>query len=392
MGSGLGNRFLVRLRIVVLAVAAVACVAGSANASFTSDQRAAMRHAVESWKQRVHYPGLVAGLWQQGVGSFETADGVADRGTRRELDLNDRFEIGSVTKTFTATLVLQLVERGRLRLDDPIRRYVPWVPHGDRIAIRDLLNMTSGIHNYGKRFLQRVVDHPHRNWRPGELVRIFVRKQRHCPPRRTGTASCWEYSDPNYILLGMVIRRVTDRSLQSLYQRWIFDPLGMTQTEFHSRDPHLGGSAAHGYIRDPKTGRVRDTTDWNLSWAWAAGGATSTLADLRRWGPALATGDGVLAPRTQRKRLQFVDIPGSAGANGYGLGILSIKARGLGRLLGHDGQPLGYDSFVLNAPRAKLTTAAIGNTSSSADPLTTSPLDSQAMEILGADLITALQP
>jgi D-alanyl-D-alanine carboxypeptidase len=378
--------------MIAVAVAAVAGLAPLASAAFTPDQREEMRAAVEAWKQRVHYPGLAAGLWQQGVGTFETAVGVADRRTGRRLGPDDRFEIGSITKTFTATLVLQLVERGKLRLNDPIRRYVRWVPHGDRITLRDLLNMTSGIHNYGKRFLRRLTEHPHRDWRPGEIVRIFVSKPRHCPPRRTGTASCWEYSDPNYILLGMVIRRVTGRPLQVLYERRIFDPLGMDRTEFHARDPHLGGPAAHGYIRDPGTGRVRETTDWNLSWAWAAGGATSTLADLRRWGPALATGDGVLSARMQRKRLRFVDIPGESGDDAYGLGILSIKARGVGRLLGHDGQPLGYDAFVLHAPRAKLTTAALGNTSSSADPLTTSPLDSQAMEILGADLIEALAP
>jgi D-alanyl-D-alanine carboxypeptidase len=109
------------------------------------------------------------------------------------------------------------------------------------------------------------------------------------------------------------------------------------------------------------------TTHWNLSYAWTAGGARSTLGDLQRWGRALATGRGVLGKRMQRKRLQFVTIPDTKGRDGYGLGIaeFKLKLRRFSPLFGHDGTPFGYDSFVLYSPRSRTTVAALGNTSTS---------------------------
>ena len=349
-----------------------------------------MQQAVETWKRQLHYPGLSAGLWQSGAGNFETPVGVSSRRSGRRLGLKDRFPIGSITKTMTATLVLQLVEGGKLRLRDPVRRYVRWVPHGGQITIRALLNMTSGIHNYTQGLTDAVIAHPQRNWRPVELVRRMARKPRYCPARQSGKPSCWQYSDPNYILLGQIVKRVTNRPLPTLFRKRIFEPLKMHHTTFAPRNSHPPGPVAHGYARDPETGRIVDTTHWNLSYAWTAGAAISTLGDLRRWAPALATGRGLLSERMQEKRLAFVAIPGSKGIDGYGLGILEIDGGQFGRLLGHDGQPVGYDSFALYAPRTKITTAALGNTSVSQDPIEHSSLDSDSMEILGGRLLDAL--
>jgi D-alanyl-D-alanine carboxypeptidase len=371
-------------------IAAVFLTGGStAAASFTAEQRAEMQQAVESWKRELHYPGLAAGLWQREAGGFETAVGVANRKSGRPLGVRDRFPIGSITKTMTATLVLQLVERRKLRLDDPVRRYVRRLPHGGQITIRELLNMTSGIHTYSSGLIQDFVEHPQRQWRPGEIVRRMVAKPRSCPAARSGRPSCWEYSDTNYLLLGMIIKRVTATPLPKLFERRIFGPLGMSQTIFAPRRDRLPTPHAHGYIRDKQTGRALDVTDSNLSYAWTAGAAVSTLRDLRRWGPALATGRGVLGKRMQRKRLQFVPIPHESG-DGYGLGLFRLPGGPFGGLIGHDGQPLGYDSFLLYAPHSRVAIAALGNTSVSAGPLRRSPLDRQPMEQLGAGLLEAL--
>jgi D-alanyl-D-alanine carboxypeptidase len=318
------------------------------------------------------------------VGDFETAVGVANLDTGRPVSLTERFEIGSVTKTFTATLVLQLVERGKLHLNDRLSEYVRGVPHGDEITIRELLNHTSGIHNYPHGLLDAVLRHPHRTFRPAQLVRRSVRWKRYCPP-----GDCWVYSNTNYILLGQIIKRVTHQPIAQLYERRIFDPLGMDDTTFMPRRRPVPEPAAHGYIRDP-AGR-KDVTDWNLSWGWTAGGAASTLADLRRWAPALATGRGVLSERMQDKRLQFVPIPGEAG-DGYGLGILKLPGGPFGDLLGHDGQPLGYDSYVFYAPSTRVASAALGNTSSSQNPVVRTPFDGDSMFQLGANMLEVIGP
>jgi D-alanyl-D-alanine carboxypeptidase len=373
---------------LVLLLGVVGAASG-ASPSFTPEQRAGMEKAVEGWKRRAHYPGLSAGLWESGIANFETAVGVSDRESGRRLRLDHRFPIGSITKTMTATLVLQLVERSKLRLRDPVRRYVRWVPNGGQITIRELLNMTSGIRSYTAGLVDAFIAHPHRDWRPGEIARRMTRKPRYCPARQSGRPSCYGYSDSNYILLGQIIKRVTDQPLPRLFERRIFDPLGMSQTSFRPRHDRLPRPAAHGYIRDPDTGRALDTSRFSLSYAWTAGGAVSTLRDLRRWALALATGRGVLGERMQEKRLRFVPIPGQHG-DGYGLGIFKFPAGPFGHFLGHDGQPIGYDALAYYAPRTKITIAALGNTSAGQDPLEPSPLDSKPMETLGIDLLEAL--
>jgi D-alanyl-D-alanine carboxypeptidase len=201
------NRFIGRAPVVAaLAAVVLTLSSSSAPASFTPAQEAQMHQAVELGSAELGYPGIVAGVWQDGVGSFEAAVGVADRASGRPLALDDRFRIGSITKTFTATLVLKLVERGRLRLSDRLSEYVPGVPLGGRITIRELLDMTSGIHNYiTPRFIaNQIYRHPHRAWRPAELVRRAVGLKRDFPPGRGQ-----QYSNSNYILLGKVIKQVT---------------------------------------------------------------------------------------------------------------------------------------------------------------------------------------
>jgi D-alanyl-D-alanine carboxypeptidase len=380
---------------VTLAMQLLVLAPAGAGASFSPRQERQMRDAVKDWKQKNHYPGLEAGVWQQGVGSFRARFGFAQRDSHRRLSYGDHFQVGSITKTFTATLVLQLVERGKLRLDDPVSEYVGIVPHGDQIAIRNLLNMTSGIHTYSNGLMDAFVAHPYRNWRPLELVRRSVHKKRYCPIAQVGTESCEVYTNTNYILLGLIIKRVTDQPLRKLYARRIFKPLGMDETTFNPRHRAIRKPAAHGYIRDRDTKKVVDTTHWNLSYAWTAGGARSTLTDLRRWARALATGRGVLGERMQRKRLQFVPIPESHGLNAYGLGIFELRGGELARfspLRGHDGQTFGYDSFILYSPPRRIAIAALGNTSTSADPVRRSPADSKSMFFLTPKLLKPIAP
>ena len=387
MGRGVPTHRFIGRTLVVTALAALVLVLSpsSAPASFTPAQQAQMRQAVEFWRVTFGYPGIAAGVWQDGVGSFEMAVGVADRASGRPLTLGDRFRIGSITKTLTATLVLQLVERGRLGLGDRLSEYVPGVPLGGRITIRELLDMTSGIHNYiTRRFVaNQMYRRPHRTWRPAELVGRAVALKRDFPPGRG-----WHYSNSNYILLGKVIRHVTDKPLATLYKRRIFEPLGMNETSFDPRTPPRG-PLARGYIR--RAGQVLDITDWSLSYGWTAGAATSTLADLRRWAPALATGQGVLSARMQRKRLAPLEH-GVTKRNAYGLGItlLDTEFPDLGVFFAHSGEVPGYDSVVAHSPSSGITVAVLGSTSTENNPLKHSRFDQEAIGDLAQALLMPL--
>jgi D-alanyl-D-alanine carboxypeptidase len=333
--------------LIALLVAALALPAAAS--SFTPAQRTAMQQAIEAEMQEAGYPGIVAGLWVPGRGSFVSATGLAVRRGRVPMRTRDVFRVGSVTKTFTATVVLQLVERGELRLVDRLDRYVKGIPAGRRITIRQLLNHTSGIPDTSNAVAKEVFRDPTRRWRPLKVIQNAVRQKRYCAPGK-----CWHYSNTNYQLLGVIARRVSGRSMRDLYERGVLRRLPLRHTSFEP-GPTVPAPQAHGYDRETAGGPLIDTTGWNLYWSWTAGSMTSTLADLKRWAPALAGGRGLLSPRMQRARLRMVST-GTPGIE-YGLGIMSYAG-----LLGHDGAVPGYDALVLYAPTTGTTLVLLGNT------------------------------
>jgi D-alanyl-D-alanine carboxypeptidase len=366
--------------LTLLVAAALLLPAASASASFTPAQESEMQRITEAWQSQIAYPGLIVGIWQRGVGSFVSSVGEADLRTGRPVRPRDHFAVGSITKTFTATLVLQLVNRGELHLQDHLSEYLRGVPLGHRITIRQLLNHTSGIHNTTNWVYQRINEQPHRNWRPVQVIRRSLDSPRYCPP-----GDCWVYSNTNYMLLGQIIRRVTHQRLRKLYERRIFDRVGLDETTFRPNSP-VPEPAAHGYVGSKKG--PKDVTDWSLSALWAAGAASSTLGDVRRWATRLATGRGVLKERMQRKRLRFVSAAPPPGAR-FGLGISAGELGGLGEILGFAGQPFGYDAYMYYSPSTRTTIVVLGNTSAigeASDPVKPNPLDNEE----GAPFLLAL--
>jgi D-alanyl-D-alanine carboxypeptidase len=332
-----------------IAVLVAALATPSADAAFTPAERAALQQAIDAQMQQSGYPGIVAGLWVPGRGSFVSATGVAVRQTGRRVRTRDTFRVGSITKTFTATLILQLVQEGKLRLGDRLERYVTGIPAGRRVTIRQLLNHTSGIPDTSNSVGRLILRDPRHHWRPLNVIRNAVKQKRYCAP-----GACWHYSNTNYQLLGLIARKITGRPMHELYERRILQRAGLRRTEFRP-GPGVPAPAAHGYLRERPGGPFVDTTSWNLYWSWTAGSMTSTLADLKRWAPVLGTGKGILSPRMQRARLRVV--PTTSPGISYGLGIMQLSG-----FVGHDGAVPGYDSLVLYAPESGATLAIIGNT------------------------------
>jgi D-alanyl-D-alanine carboxypeptidase len=247
-----------RTRLIVLASLAVAVLAApaTATAAFTPAERAAMRQAMEDEMQEAGYPGIVAGFWAPGRGSFVAATGLAVRRPERAMRMGDTFRIGSVTKTFTATVVLQLVERGRIRLDDRLARYVKGVPAGRRITIRQLLNHTSGIPDTSNSVQDVLYRDPTHRFHPMRVIRNAVRQKRYCAP-----GDCWHYSNTNYQLLGVIARQITGRSMHELYERGVIRRLQLERTSFDP-GPTVPRPRAHGYTRETAGGPFVDTTAW----------------------------------------------------------------------------------------------------------------------------------
>jgi D-alanyl-D-alanine carboxypeptidase len=160
-------------------------------------------------------PGMIVGIWIPGNGTWIRATGLADRTTKHPMQVNEYMRIGSVTKTFIATLLLQLVGDGKVGLDDPVSRWAPQVPNAHHITIRELLNMSSGLYNYTEdpQFLRQLTRPPTaavRHWTPRQLVAIALAHKPYFPPGKG-----WYYSNTNFILLGQIIEAVTGRSRRS---------------------------------------------------------------------------------------------------------------------------------------------------------------------------------
>jgi len=313
---------------------------------------------VSALMEQNNIPGAIAGVWVNGEGAWIKAAGIADlqEGTAEQADLH--FRIGSITKTFTATVILQLVDEGKLSLGDKLEEYVGGFKYGDQITILQLCNNTSGIFNYGDApgLVEENVSHPQRHWSPEELIDLASSGEPSFPP---GTG--WKYSNSNFLLLGVIIEQVTGNDLGSEIEARITQPLGLDST-FLPADCEFGGPHSHGYVQwDGRWGKTEpagldDVTYWDPSHAWAAGGMISTLEDLRVWAKALATGE-LLSEEMQRERLAWVQMPGGESLDmKYGMGIFSM-----GGLIGHDGMLWGYNTGMYYYPEHDATIVVFFN-------------------------------
>ncbi len=295
----------------------------------------------------VSAPGAVVavrtpeGTWAATIGHQDW-----DETVPMTADVNQR--IGSVTKTFTITALLQLAEKGALSLDDPISTYIPGMPNGDA-TLYELAAMRSGIPSYtfNQSFQDTLFSDPNHVWTPQELVDLVKGIEPMYPP---GAKTF--YSNTNTVLLGMVIEQVTGKPIEQVMREQITEPLGLSATFFPTDasfpDPHAHGYTTQGTDDDLPV----EATDWNPSWAWSAGAMISDLDDLLTWGEALATGEGILSPEWQKTRLDSFDFdvpvylapdkdaPQSE-ARAYGLGL----GLALG-WYGHTGELMGYNTVV----------------------------------------------
>ncbi|NGO69276.1 serine hydrolase domain-containing protein, partial [Streptomyces boncukensis] len=254
-----------------------------------------------------------------------------------------RFRAGSITKTFLATTVLQLVDEGRLRLDDPVGRWLPGaVPDGRRITVRYLLNHTSGLYDYKPTLplppSPEFLDNRWRTWRPSELVRRAVAH----PPSFEPPGSEFAYSNTGYLLLGRIVEKATGRPYGDEIERRIVKPLHLGGTEMPGTSPHLHGPHPHGYVpvRRHGTTRLVDYTEMNPSVFGAGGELISTARDLNRFFAALLSGR--LLPEGLLREMR---TPGIAGGKPYGLGLAWWDTSCGVRVYGNDGDALAYQSW-----------------------------------------------
>lgn len=305
--------------------------------------------AIEQVMAAASVPGVIVGIWGPN-GHYVRAFGVADKETGAPMKSDFYSRIGSVTKTFTVTGILQLADQGKVALDDPIAKYIDGVPQGDVITLRELARMQSGLVNYSATtgFQQALAADPRRHFAPPELLGWAFAEPAVFPPGQG-----FQYSNTNTILLGLVVEKVSGQPLPDYVRDHILAPLGLSHTSFPTTnafpDPH-----AQGYT--DALGAETTATDWDPSWGWAAGAMISTLDDMRSWAPALATGK-LLSPAMQAQRLQTVGAAGLPAQDGYGLGVFNIAG-----WVGHNGSLPGYQTVAAYLPQQHTTLVIFTNT------------------------------
>jgi len=284
-------------------------------------------------------PGAALVL-QDGSAYEAVSSGLANVVAGRELQTGDAFRAGSVTKTFVATLALQLVETGELDLDAVVADYLPnLLPDGDVITVRQLLNHTSGLFNYNEDENFGAALLAGEAFTPRELVAYSTSH-----PLVFAPGTGWAYSNTNYIVLGMIIRETGDKPIRNQIEQRIAAPLGLSRTGFPVYSKRIPGAHASGYVGQVDSGLFNVTTALSPSWAWAAGSLISTAPDLAEFYRSLLGGE-LVAPDLLEEMKTTVPIDE---VYGYGLGLFEVDL-GCGTAWGHDGLFFGYYDMVVSS-------------------------------------------
>lgn len=323
---------------------------GDARDSLDPRLSARLDKAIADVRRQANIPGVVVGLWMPGKGNYVRATGVANTTTHKPMAVDSYVRIGSETKTFTVTALLELVDRHRVRLDDPISRYVPGVPNGRNITLRQLAEMRSGLFPYTSDadFQHDLLSDPQRSFTPRELLAYGFKHRNTFAP-----GAQFEYCNSNLVLLGLVVEKAGGQGLRDFIHRRVLRPAGLRHTLF-PKGAEFPQPHPHGYTDQTLTGAVADATNWNPSWAWAAGAMISNLRDLRHWAKTVATGT-LLSPGTQAQRLKT--LPTGFPGLSYGLGIFDANG-----WIGHNGSLPGYETVTVYLPSKKATLVIMINT------------------------------
>ncbi len=325
---------------------------------------------------------------QEGRDNWTEVAGVERLGDDDPVPANGRFRVGSITKTFVATVVLQLVDEGKLTLDDPVVTHLPEYTLDPRITVRMLLNHSSGLFNYTGDVNadgtvepgiplngQEFVDLRFHTYTPEDLVAVSLAK-----PARFEPGARFSYSNTNYVLVGELVERLTGTPWSFQVNRRIVWPLGLRETVLPGTRSTIAGPHAHGYLPYTRDGqeKIVDITRLNPSWGGAAGEIISTTRDLNRFTGALL-GGRLLPPDL----LAEMRAAGADPAYGLGLQILDLGPGCGGMYEGHTGGIHGYVSFLFSNGDTRF---AMSVTTGTVDPSS----DPEAAEKINAAMVKVL--
>jgi D-alanyl-D-alanine carboxypeptidase len=328
--------------------------AGNSNDSLENIFSPVIRQAFEE----LNVPGVIAGIWIGDGSRFIISLGFSDIESKTPMTADDRVRIASITKTFTGTVILQLRDEGKLNLSDPVSKYLPDYPDGANITIEQLGTMTSGIFEYSddKMFEEESNKNFDKPFTPEQLIEVAEKHPPYFPPGK-GVY----YSNTNFIILGVIIEKITGNDIATEIKKRILEPLEMNSTLF-ARTKDFPEPHAHGYMyTDSSSDKPVDVSIFDPDWAWASGAMISTMNDLYKYAKPLITGQ-LLSQSSQESRMTWgPDLYLKFGtwkdrAIKYGFALEDF-----GDAYGHCGEIPGFNSFMAYIPEKDMTVIVLAN-------------------------------
>ncbi|MFF4425110.1 serine hydrolase domain-containing protein [Streptomyces sp. NPDC001549] len=343
----------------LLAVMAALAPATTAHAAPTTPDLEALTQALRN-TTAAGAPGALARFSGPDGVSVRT-EGVRDRTTGSAMDPQARFRIGSVSKTFSSVVLLQLVNEGRIDLDTAVNQYLPGLLPDDRITVRHLLSHRSGLADYTNAMFEHTV--------PGfeavrnkvfsyqELVDLSLRE-----PRTTEPGVAYKYSNTNFVVVGMLIEKATGNGVAKEYERRIFKPLKLRNTSYVHPSAQIKGLHTRGYLHPDEAGApLVDSTEQTVSWAQSAGAVISNPADLNTFTSALL--GGRLLPAGMLDAMLTATPTDTTNTRFYGLGLRRYDLSCGTSVYGHTGTVQGFYTYAFSTRDGRRSLSAMANTS-----------------------------
>jgi len=304
-----------------------------------------------------HIPGVTMYI-STPQGRWRGASGVTSRETNQRLQPDDDFSIASTSKTFVAVVVLQLVQEGKIQLDQAIASYLPQfisdrIKYSHQITVRQLLNHTSDVAEYlsTPAFLDASQNRDRSNpWTAEEAIQYMFDE-----PPKASPGTKFSYTDTNYILLELIVKQVTQGTLEQVIRDRILDPLSLKHTYTELREPALGNLVT-GYGPNSKTGKMQSFAEINDGNGLGDGSLVSNGEDLSKFIQELVSGNKLLPEKIKREMFPFNHINQSA----YGLGI-ECWLTPFGKAYGHSGSAYGMVSIMLDLPDKHTSVVVLAN-------------------------------
>lgn len=351
--------------LLVLSIALAACARGTVA---EPDMRAEIAHTVEAWALRTPVPGVVVAMSGHGLGEYRVAYGTQTRDGSQPIEASTPFRVASITKTLVAVVVLQLVEEGRVSLDDEVLDWLPdnhldpgLATHLEAVTIRDLLAHTSGMPDSGRipELIEALKTDPEGSWKTAEVLSLIADREREFQPGRA-----YGYSNTNYLVLGMVIEQVTGAPWWQEVRARILEPLAMSSSYMSGVEDPIG-ELSPGYFDIDNDGFTEEVPHpWPAleTSEGASGALVATAPDLITFMEALARGDLI-----SESSLREMTTPGvySSRFTGYGLGLEVLQPDFETTVWGHGGYLPGHRSILWHVPEHDLTLAVLTNESRS---------------------------